>query len=485
MKPVVPPLSTSQTLSWREKIGLGLGDFGNNLYWQFFMYFLLYFYTDIYRIAPGERAAVVAGQMFLIVRAVDALFDVVVGVIADRTRSRWGRYRPYLLFGAVPFGLAGMLAFTTPDVEGTARIFYAYASYSLLMAVYSLVSIPQNALLGVISADSQQRTIAAKYKFAFAFSAGLVVQFCTPLLVRFFGEGDGSSARGYQLTLFVYSLVAITCLLVLFASVRERVQPTAEASGSIREDLHDLLRNGPWLLLSAVTLITILCIAIRSGTLIYWFKYYIGAQTIALPGLGTRSYSYDQLFSAFLVSGTLVTILGTLLVPTFTRMLGKRVLFAVMMGGSSLIVAGFALVSPHQIGLIFTLQLASAILMGPTASLLWAMYADCVDYSEWKTGRRATGLIFSAAIMAQKFGWTFGGALPLWLLAGFGYSADQPILEETRQGIVLINTLLPAAFGLIAAGLVLAYPLTDRRLVEISAELAQRRNPSPDASPDA
>ena len=143
------------------------------------------------------------------------------------------------------------------------------------------------------------------------------------------------------------------------------------------------------------------------------------------------------------------------------------------------------MVSPHQIGLIFTLQLASAILMGPTASLLWAMYADCVDYSEWKTGRRATGLIFSAAIMAQKFGWTFGGALPLWLLAGFGYSADQPILEETRQGIVLINTLLPAAFGLIAAGLVLAYPLTDRRLVEISAELAQRRNPSPDASPDA
>jgi glycoside/pentoside/hexuronide:cation symporter, GPH family len=476
--------SASNRLPLREKIGFGLGDFGNNLYWQFFMYFLLYFYTDIYRIAPGEQAAIVAGQMFFIVRALNALFDVVVGVVADRTRSRWGRYRPYLLIGAIPFGVAGMLAFTTPDFEGTARIAYAYATYALLMTIYSAVSIPQNALLGVVTADSQERTVVSKYKFVFAFSAGLVVQFCTPLLVRFFGDGDGASARGYQLTLFVYAAVAVVLLLVCFAVVRERVtEAPARKQSSLREDARDLLGNVPWLILCAVTLFSILCIAIRSGTFIYWFKYYVGAQTVSLPGLGERTFSHDQLFSGFLVLGTLVTILGTLLVPVFTRLFGKRLLFALMMGGSSLVTALYALLEPTQVGLIFGLQIAVSILLGPTSALLWAMYADCADFSEWKNERRATGLVFSAAIMAQKFGWTLGAALPLWLLAVFGYAADAEMSDHTRGGIVLVNTLIPAGFGLLSALLVLAYPLTERKLGEIGEDLARRRESTPTPSP--
>lgn len=469
------PAAPTEPLPFREKLGFGLGDFGNNLFWQFFMYYLLYFYTDIFRIAPGERAAVVAGQMFLVVRAVDAVFDVVVGVIADRTKSRWGKYRPYLLFGAVPFGVSGMLAFTTPDFEGTARIIYAYATYSFMMLVYSIVSIPQNSLFGVVTPDSHQRTILAKYKFVFAFSAGLVVQFCTPILVRTFGGGDSGSARGYQVTLFCYALVAITLLLVLFATARERVSPPPAQRSSLRTDVHDLVRNGPWLMLSTITLITIMCIATRSGTLIYWFKYYVQGQTVTLPFLGARSFSHDQLFSAFLVVGTLVTILGTLFVPTLTRWLGKRRLFALMMGGSSLLVAAYYLVRPDQLGLIFVLQLLSAVLMGPTASLLWAMYADCADYSEWKNGRRATGLVFSAAIMAQKFGWTFGGALPLWMLAAFGYAADLPMTDRTRTGIVLVSTVIPAAFGLLAAALTFGYSLTEDRMRQIEHDLQDRR----------
>lgn len=471
------PTQTPKTepLSFKEKLGFGLGDFGNNLFWQFFMYYVLYFYTDIFRIAPGAQAAIVAGKMFVVVRAADALFDVLVGVLADRTHTRWGKYRPYLLYGAIPFGISGILAFTTPDLETGTKIVYAYITYSLMMLVYSLVSIPQNALLGVLTPDSQQRTILAKYKFAFAFAAGLVVQFFTPILVRVFGTGQANSATGYQGAVFCYAVLATVLLLVAFATTKERVSVPHTQRSSLKADFSDLLGNGPWLMLCVITLISIIAIAIRCGTIIYWFKYYVGEQAVNLLWLGTRRFSSEELLSAYLVLGTVVSIVGTLCVPYFTKRLGKRTLYALLMSGAGSLMIAYYFVRPEQITLIFLLQIPASLLLGPSSSLLWAMYADCADYSEWKNGRRATGLVFSAAIMAQKFGWTFGAALPLWMLATFGYASDAPLTAQALFGIKLVCTIIPGAFGLCASALTLGYSLSEKRLESIECELSKRR----------
>lgn len=462
-----------------EKIGFGLGELGNNLFWQFFMYYLLYFYTDIYKIAPGAEAAAVAGRMFLIVRIWDALFDVIVGIIADRTNSRWGKYRPYLLFGALPFGLAGVLAFITPDFGATGKIVYAYITYSFLMMVYSAVAIPQNSLLGVLSPDSQERTSLSKYKFVFAFIAGLIVQFCTPLLVK--KLGGGNEAHGYQMTLLCYAIVAVVFFIVCFFSIRERVSPPPSQKTNLAQDFRDLGKNLPWIILSITTLATIMSIAIRSSTFVYYFKYYVGTQEVNTFFWGVRKFTGNELLSGFLVLGTLVTILGTMMVPTFTRLIGKKALYCILIGGSGLVTTAYYFIRPDQVGLIFLGQIFYSITLGPTSAVLWAMYADSADYSEWKNERRATALVFSAAIMAQKFGWTFGGWLPGEILSAFGYVADTHLSSQTLNGILLMNSFIPALCAFAAAGLILLYTLTDTKMKSITGELTARRVSTPAA----
>lgn len=471
-----PTATETGKVPFLEKLSFGVGELGNNLFWQFFMYYLLYFYTDIYKIAPGADAAATAGRMFLIVRIWDALFDVVMGLIADRTRSRWGKYRPYLLFGALPFGLAGVLAFITPDFGATGKIVYAYITYTFLMMVYSAVAIPQNSLLGVLSPDSQERTSLSKYKFVFAFSAGLIVQACTPVLVKFFGAGN--EAKGYQLTLLVYAILAVVFFIVCFFSIRERVSPLPSQKTNVAQDFKDLSRNLPWIVLSVTTLATIMSIAIRSSTFIYYFKYFVKTQRVDTVFWGVHEFGHETLFSAFLVLGTLVTITGTTLVPYFSRLLGKKMLYCFLIAGSGIATMACYFVRPDQLGLIFLLQIFYSITLGPTSAVLWAMYADCADYSEWKNSRRATALVFSAAIMAQKFGWVFGGFVPGELLKYFGYVADTDLPARTLDGILLINTIIPAGCAFVAAGLILLYSINEAQLKSMTAELQARRQAS-------
>ncbi len=456
-----------------EKIGFGLGELGNNLFWQFFMYYLLFFYTDIYKIAPGVEAAAVAGKMFLIVRMFDAVFDVVIGVIADRTNSRWGKYRPYLLFGALPFGLAGVLAFSTPDFDASGKIVYAYITYTFLMMIYSLVAIPQNSLLGVLSPDSLERTTLSKYKFVFAFCAGLIVQFGTPRFVELLGHGD--KAKGFQQTLIGYAIIAVVLFIVSFLTIRERVTPPPQQKTDLKQDFTDLFKNLPWIMLSLTTLATIMAIAIRSSTFVYYFKYYVGEREVNTLFWGVRKFSGEELMGYFLVMGTLVTIAGTMLVPFFTRLIGKKALYCVLIGTSGLVTVAYYFISPDQIGLIFFGQVLYSITLGPTSAVLWAMYADTADYSEWRNNRRATALVFSAAIMAQKFGWTFGGWVPGEMLSAFGYVADTQLSQRTLHGILLMNSIIPAVCAFAAAGLVLLYNLSDNKMKEIEGELKGRR----------
>ncbi|MFA5264000.1 MAG: MFS transporter [Opitutaceae bacterium] len=456
-----------------EKIGYGLGELGNNLFWQFFMYYLLFFYTDIYKIAPGVKAAAVAGEMFLIVRMFDAVFDVVVGVIADRTHSRWGKYRPYLLFGALPFGLAGVLAFSTPDFDATGKIVYAYVTYTFLMMIYSIVAIPQNSLLGVLSPDSQERITLSKYKFVFAFCAGLIVQFGTPRFVELLGHGD--KARGFQHTLIGYAIIAVALFVISFLVIRERVTPPPQQKTNLKQDFKDLSTNLPWIMLSITTLATIMSIAIRSCTFVYYFENYVGGQQVNTIFWGVRKMTGGELMGYFLVLGTLVTIAGTMLVPFFTRLIGKKALYCALIGTSGVVTIAYYFIRPDQIGLIFIGQILYSITLGPTSAVLWAMYADTADYSEWRNNRRATALVFSAAIMAQKFGWTFGGWVPGEMLSAFGYVADTQLSQRTLHGILIMNSIIPAVCAFAAAGLVLLYNLSEAKMKKVQGDLKQRR----------
>ncbi len=456
-----------------EKLGFGIGELGNNLFWQFFMYFLLYFYTDIYKIAPGKSAAEVAGWMFAIVRFFDAFFDVTMGVIADRTNTRWGKYRPYLLFGALPFGLAGVLAFTTPHFGDTGKIVYAYITYTFLMMMYSLVAIPQNSLLGVLTPNTQERTVLSSYKFVFAFCAGAIVEFGTPFFVQLFGHGN--EARGYQMTLVGYAVVAVCFFVICFLSIRERVSPPAHQKTNLKRDFGDLFTNIPWIVLSLTTLATIMAIAVRSATFIYYFKYYVKDQTVNTVLFGVRHFTYLQMLGVFLGLGPCFSIVGTILVPFFTRLIGKKALYCVLIGGSGIATVAYYFIRPDQVGLIFLGQIFYSITLGPTSAVLWAMYADCADFSEWIHNRRATGLVYSAAIMAQKFGWTFGGWLPGIMLTYFGYIADTDLSQHALHGILLMDSLIPALCSFVAAGLVLFYSLTETRMQTIETDLKARR----------
>ena len=462
-----------------EKVAFGLGAFGNNLFWQFFMYFLLFFYTDVFKIAPGKSAAEVAGVMFLIVRIWDAFFDVIIGVIADRTRSRWGKYRPYLLYGALPFALSGIFAFTTPDFSAANKIIYAYATYSFLMMVYSVVSIPQNSLLGVITPNTLERASLSKYMFAFAFSAGLVVQSLTPKLADFFGGHGTNVGHGYQMALVCYAVVAFVLLLVCFAGIKERVYPPQSQKNNIGRDFVHLLCNIPWIVVCLGTLATIMCLAVRSQTIVYYFKYYVGDRDVTLPFVGTRHFGYGALVSDFLVLGNITTIVGVLMVPFFVRLIGKKALYVVMLAGSSVLSLGYYVLRPEQVGLIFGLQVLVSIFQGPFCVVLWAMYADCADYHEWKNSRRATALIFAAGIMAQKFGWAFGGWFPGVLLTRFGYVADTKLGPHTINGILEMQSTLPCVLGLIASAIILLYGLPEKRMSAIESDLKARRIAAP------
>ena len=257
-------------LSVLEKVGYACGDGASNLIWMTFIYFQLNFYTDVFGLAASALAT-----MLVVTRTWDMFFDVLIGTMADRTRTRWGKFRPYLLWMAVPFGIMSVATFTTPSFSASGKLAYAYITLSLMMIVYSAINVPYGALMGVISPDSQQRTSISSWRFTFAFLGGLVVQFSTLRLVAYFGKGN--QALGYQLTLAVYAVAAVALFLAAFATTRERVQPVVEQNTSRARDLRDLLANTPWLVLCALGILSVCFVSIRGAAIVYYFKYYVGS----------------------------------------------------------------------------------------------------------------------------------------------------------------------------------------------------------------
>jgi GPH family glycoside/pentoside/hexuronide:cation symporter len=461
--------SEVSSLSMREKISYGFGDLASVLYWQTFMLYFTYFYTDVFVIP-----AAVAATLFLMSRIWDGVNDPMMGILADRTKTRWGKFRPYLLWLCVPFAVVGVFAFTVPNMGATGKIIWAYVTFNAIMMLYTAINIPYTALLGVISPDSNERTTVSSVKFIFAFLAGTIVSFTLLPMVK--KLGGGNEPRGWQLSFIVYGIAAIIFFLITFKGTRERVQPPSTQKSSIKKDLVELITNGPWLILLAATITFILFVAVRSSVTVHYFKYVIGSREISFPFFSKRIYDFNTITSLFNGVGQISALVGALLVSLFAKKIGKKNAFLVLFVIAIASTAAFYFLSAEQIALIFLFQFTGSITGGPLSVLLWAMYADTADYAEWKRGRRATGLVFSASTMSQKIGWAIGAYIALMLMSQVGFQPNQAQTQESLRSLVMLFSLIPAGIGVLSLLILFfIYPLNDRRVAEIGAELKERR----------
>lgn len=461
----------SSKLKFKEKFAFGFGDLASVLYWQTFMLYFTFFYTDVMLI-PASAAA----TMFLVSRIWDGVNDPVMGIIADRTNTKWGKFRPYLLWLCVPFAVIGVLTFTVPNFSLNGKLIWAYVTFILIMMMYTAINIPYTALLGVISPDSKERTSVSSFKFIFAFAAGIIVSATLLPMVKAFGGGN--DAKGWQMSFIIYGIAAIAFFLIAFAGTKERVQPPKTQKSSIKKDLIELVTNKPWVILLFSTLTFILFTAVRGSVTAHYFKYFIGAQEVKLPFVDAKVYSFETLVSAFNTIGQIFALIGVVLANIISRKIGKKKAYIGIFVIALISSAAFYFVRPEQITLIFVLQILGSVTGGPVSMLLWAMYADTADYAEWKNGRRATGLVFSASTMSQKFGWAFGAFVALNLMAQVGFEANQAQTADSLHGLVLLFSLIPAGIGVISLILVCLYPLNDKKVNEIISELTERRKAS-------
>lgn len=461
----MPP--ESQKLSIKEKIGYSLGDTASNLFFQTFILFLPIFYTDVF----GLPAAAM-GTLFLFTRIFDAANDPIMGTLADRTNTRWGKFRPYILFFAIPFGIMGVLTFTTPDLDASGKLIYAYLTYNLLMVMYTIVNVPYSALMGVMTPNSMERTEVSSYRFVAAFVGAFIVQASTISLVKYFGNGN--DAVGWQWAMGCLAGLAVLLLFITFITTKERVQPPKEQKAEFKKDLRDLFTNKPWLLIAGATVFQLTYIVMRGSSIAYYFKYYVGDQQLNLFG-NVINLSQEAFTSSFLLSGSIVTIIGVILTKWFSKVLDKKNVYLGFLIASAAVNAIFYLARPQDVILIYALNLLVSFFFGPVSVLQWAMYTDTADYSEWKNHRRATALLMAASLFALKLGLALGGTFVGWILAYYGFVANQDQTAEAMKGIVLLLSIFPAIFGIAGGLLMLRYPLTNKMMVTIEEELTARR----------
>jgi GPH family glycoside/pentoside/hexuronide:cation symporter len=450
---------TDTKLSVTEKFGYGLGDLASNMFWQMFAIFMAKFYTDVFLLGAATM-----GTMMLVTRVADAFFDPMIGTIADRTRTRWGHFRPYLVWMAIPMAATAVLAFTSPDLEGSARTVYAYVTLMLMMIAYSSINIPYSALLGVLTPDSKERTSVTSYRFVMALIPVFIIVNLTLPMVRYFGGSD-TSAYGWQMTMLVYSVFAVLLYFATFAMTRERVHPPPKQETSLSADLKDLLRNRPWVVLCGVGIAALTFGNIRNTVTIFYFENVVP---------GGSGY-----FGPVMTTGAVAFILGVMATAPLAKRFGKKNFYLVSMSVTALLTFGFYFVPPENIELVWAANTVINFCAAPTAPLVWAMYADTADYSEWKWGRRATGLVFSAASFAQKLGWAIGGAGAGWLLAYFGYLPNVAQSPRTVNGILLMMSIIPAVAAVAAVVALWFYEIDEDTVKRMSSDLEARRGPEP------
>jgi len=450
-----------EKLRFREKLGYGLGDTASNFFFATFNVFLLYYYTDIF----GLSAAAV-GTMFLVTKIVDAVSDPIMGVIADRTNSRWGKFRPYLLWAAVPYGLCGYAMFASPDFGYTGKLIYAYVTYSLMMLAYTAINVPYSALMGVISPSSIERTKVASYRFFCAFAAGwLVGTFVTPLKNIL---GGGNEALGFKLTMAIFAVVSVALFWTTFATTKERVAPVPVKS-DLKQDFKALLGNGPWRALFFAGIFTLMNIAVRNGTLLYYFKYYVGDD-------GSRIFLIFDKTAIFLSLGLLAMMVGVSLTKFLSERFEKRQLMIVLSLLNAASMAVFYITPPDQYWLMVAINCAGMLAAGPTPALVWSMYADCADYGEWKSGRRTTALVFSTVQFSHKMGLAVGAGLAGIILSSFGFVANEAQTATSMAGIRFMFSIFPTILALLGIVAIYFYRIDSRMTKQIEQDLLERHS---------
>lgn len=484
-----------QRLSFREKAGYALGDAATNLFFQSMIMWQGKFYTDVMGISPSA-----AGWLFLLVRWWDAFFDPFVGTMADRTKSRWGKFRPWVLWTALPYGLILWAAFTVPGFEGGARLWYVIGTYVLLMMVYSANNTPYSALNGVMTGDITERTSLAQFRFVAAMCAQLIVQgFTLPLVDKF---GAGNAAKGWSTTYGIYGLAVVAFCVIAALVARERVQPDPRQQSSVRQDIADVFKCAPWVALFLVTLFVFTTLALRGNAMYYYFTYYVDPAALlqfdrsfglAAPAPGAES-AWTTLrgwfgfilaedgsnaasvgLSVCNIAGTIVTILGVLASKPLASRFGKKAVFGWGLAATTVLTAAVYFVPPTNVWALFVLSLLWPAAYGPTIPLLWAMIADVADYSEWKTGRRATGFVYAGIVFALKAGLGIGGAVAGGVLSAYGYVANAAQSAESLQGLRLGASIFSAVPFALAVICVVLYPIGKDLNERIAAELEDRR----------
>ncbi|GHU76371.1 transporter [Bacteroidia bacterium] len=490
--------STSQRVSLKEKIGYSLGDGSANLIFQMMMMFQLFFYTDVF----GIKAST-AGFILLFARFFDACVDPLVGILSDRTNSKWGKYRPWLLWTAIPFAVFFILAFTTPDLGERGKIIYAGVTYTLLMAVYSFNNTPYSSLGGVMTSDIKERTSISTVRFITATIATFVVQGLTLPLVTRFG-GNSTSTKGWVTTIAIFAIVGVVLMVITFFSTRERIHPPKNQKTSVKQDLKDVVHCKPWIAMFILTLFLFTTLSMWSSSMSYYFDNVVDKAAlfdflaklglvstdgtingawptflnafglIAMPDL---SNAYAVGFSLFNMVGQLITLAGVILLSRYlSGVFGKRNVFIVCLTLTALVTSLFYIVSPTSIGSIFTLNILRNLAYAPTIPLLWAMMGDVADYSEWKNRRRATGIVFAGIVFALKAGLGFGGALLGSIIQSFGYIANSDQTDSAITGIKITSSVLPCALYLVGVIALCFYPITKKSNQLIQSELVERRN---------
>ena len=415
------------------------------------------------------------GTMFLITRIWDAVNDPIMGAIADKTESRWGKFRPYLIWVGPLMAVGGFLTFTTPHYGPDGKVLYAYLTYTLLMMIYTAVNVPYSALMGVMTPNSLERTRASQYRFVAAFVGQMIVSGATLYLVG--RLGGGNAQIGWQRTMGTFGIAAAILLGITFFTTRERVHPPKDQKADVKQDLKDLLRNKPWILIAIATVFQLLFAVMRGSSTPYFFKYYVLDQQLEIFSLKIP-LTVDGFTSAFATVGNGATLLGAVLAIVFAKIMDKKNTYSGFLIASAVISCGFYFLQPRNVLLIFGLNVIVSFFMGAVSVLQWAIYTDTADYGEWKFGRRATGLVMAASLFALKLGLAFGGTFVGWILGYHGFVSNVVQTESSVFGIRLLMSFYPAVFGVIGGLVMIGYPLKNSVMIQIETDLQERRRES-------
>jgi len=482
-------MKNTQKVSVFEKIGYSLGDLAANLVFQTLITYLAYFYTDIYGLKSTDASII----MLVVGLTAAFIFNPIIGVLADRTNSRWGKFRPWILYTAIPLGIVALLAFSTPNFAYKGKLIYAAATYSLLLMLYASSNLPYSALSGVITGDMGERNSISSYRFVAVMFAQFFVQvFMLPIIIS---AGHGDKAAGIETVMTWMAIVGTIMLLITFLSTRERIVPTPEQKSSVKEDLSDLVKNKPWLIMLSLTILVFITLAMKGGSYVYYFNNYVDKTALAnfispvisgLSDLEINFFGSDPAaagFGLFNAGGIIFMIVGISFSKKLADKYGKRDVYKYGLIVSTFFVLIFVFFKPEDVLLMFSSQILHGFFYGITIPVLWAMIADVADYSEWKTNRRATAIIFSAMMAGLKAGLSIGGALVAWILGLYGYIAKesgvagQEIIQphSVAEGARLLVSIYPSIPFLLGAGLLFFYVIDKKMEVNIEAELTSRR----------